>query len=211
MAGLKIGYRVLGMCQTNCYFLYREGDNRAIVVDPADAGDMIYTELRNRGLEVKGILLTHGHFDHVSGMNSLVQLTGAKCYACEHEKEVCRNPVKNLTKAFMGDGATVEPDIWVKDGDEITIADMKCRVIHTPGHTVGSCCYYFEDDKVLISGDTLFQHSVGRTDFPTGSMSQIVRSIKEKLFVLSDDVRVFPGHGDPTTIQEEKNENPFCQ
>ncbi len=99
--------------------------------------------------------------------------------------------------------------MYVKDGEEITIAGMTFRLIATPGHTKGSCCYYFEEDKLLISGDTLFQESVGRTDLPTGSMSTLVRSVKEKLLSLPEDVKVYPGHGEATSIGYEKAYNPF--
>ncbi len=100
-------------------------------------------------------------------------------------------------------------DFYVKDEEEITIAGVTCRLIATPGHTKGSCCYYFESDKILISGDTLFQESVGRTDLPTGSMSTLVRSVKEKLLPLPESVKVYPGHGDSTTIGHEKKYNAF--
>lgn len=211
MAALKIGRKVLGICSTNCYFIYEEGSNQVIVVDPADKGEAIYNDLEKAGFEVAGIILTHAHFDHIMGLKRLQQLTGAKCYACAEEQFVCETPSANLSESFLRREYTIQPDVYVKDYEKITIGSMTCQLIHTPGHTCGSCCYYFEDAKLLISGDTLFQGSVGRTDFETGSMSQIVRSIKEKLFVLPDDVVVFPGHGERTSIGEEKMENPFCQ
>ncbi len=101
-------------------------------------------------------------------------------------------------------------DVYVKDGEEYTLAGMEFRVIATPGHTAGGACYYFAEAGILISGDTLFEESVGRTDFPTGSMGTLVRSIREKLFVLPEDTRVYPGHGDSTVIGHEKEHNPFC-
>ena len=97
----------------------------------------------------------------------------------------------------------------MKDGEEISIAGMTCKILATPGHTKGSCCYYFENDKILLSGDTLFQESVGRTDLPTGSMSALVRSVREKLMPLPEDVKVYPGHGEATSIGHEKKYNPF--
>ncbi|MDE6673678.1 MAG: MBL fold metallo-hydrolase, partial [Acetatifactor sp.] len=104
---------------------------------------------------------------------------------------------------------TGTPDEYLKDGQELTLADMHFQVIATPGHTIGSCCYYFPEAGFLVSGDTLFAESVGRTDFPTGSMSSIVRSIKEKLYVLPGETKVYPGHGDSTTIEHEMRYNPF--
>lgn len=208
MAGLKIGRMMLGICQTNCYFVYREGQNEVILFDPADRGDYIYETLAGHGLHVAGILLTHGHFDHIWGSKKLKELSGAKIYAYEEEKEVCEDSAVNVS-AQAGRAYTVEADEYAKDGAELTVAGMTCRLIATPGHTKGSCCYYFEEDGILISGDTLFQESVGRTDLPTGSMSRLIRSIKEKLLCLPDEVKVYPGHGESTTIGYEKEHNAF--
>lgn len=208
MANLKIGRMMLGVCQTNCYFIYKEGTQDVIFVDPADRGGYIYETLQQHGFNVAGILLTHGHFDHIWGSKELCELSGAKIYAYEGEKEVCEDTGANVS-AQCGRPYTVVADEYLKDGAEITIAGITCKLIATPGHTKGSCCYYFEEDGILISGDTLFQDSVGRTDLPTGSMSKLVRSVKEKLFCLPDDVKVYPGHGESTTIGYEKEFNAF--
>jgi len=208
MAELKIGRIMLGICQTNCYFIYKEGDSKVIVVDPADDGEYIFKALKGKGFTVEGILLTHGHFDHIWGCSELRALTSAKVYALKEEEPVLLSADLNVSYQ-MGRGCTVKANELVSDGDEITIAGMTCKVIATPGHTQGSCCYYFEESKMLISGDTLFEESVGRTDLPTGSMSTLSRSIKNKLAPLPDDVVVFPGHGSRTTIGHEKEYNPF--
>lgn len=208
MADLKIGRMMLGICQTNCYFVYKEGQKDVILFDPADKGEYIYETLQKHGFHVAGILLTHGHFDHIWGSKALRELSGAKIYAWEEEKEVCEDAGLNVS-AQVGRSYTVKADTYVKDGEEITIAGMTCKVIGTPGHTKGSCCYYFEDAKLLLSGDTLFQESVGRTDLPTGSMSKLVRSVKEKLLCLPDEVTVYPGHGESTTIGYERENNAF--
>ena len=209
MAQLKIGRMVLGVCATNCYFLYREGESDVIVVDPADKGDQIYSALAATDFVVKGILFTHGHFDHLWGANKLRELSGAKIYALDEEKALCEDASVNLSAQF-GRSYTAAADVYVKDGEEITIADMTCKVIATPGHTVGSCCFYFEEAGFLVCGDTIFEESVGRTDFPTGSSSRLIRSIKEKIFVLPDETKLYPGHGDSTTVEHEKMYNPFC-
>ncbi|MBS7341222.1 MAG: MBL fold metallo-hydrolase [Suilimivivens sp.] len=208
MANLKIGRIVMGMCQTNCYFVYPEGKSEVILFDPADRGDYIYHSLKDKGFTVAAILLTHGHFDHIWGLEELKELSGAKVYAYEEEKEVCENASVNVSKG-AGRPCEITADEYVKDGATISVAGMSCQLIATPGHTKGSCCYYFEEEGILISGDTLFQESVGRTDLPTGSMSALVRSVKEKLMVLPADVKVYPGHGESTTIGYEKEYNPF--
>jgi len=219
MAEIKIGRMVLGVCQTNCYFLYREGEQEAIVVDPADKGENIYAALLKNHFRVAGILLTHGHFDHIWGLDALRNavnaaaeaegLASVKAYALEAERALLKSPRMNVSEQ-AGRACSTYADQYLKDGEELTLGGMTCRVIATPGHTAGGCCYYFEENGILVSGDTLFAESVGRTDFPTGSMSTLVRSIKEKLFVLPDDTRVYPGHGDSTTIGYEKRNNPFC-
>ena len=208
MANLKIGRIVMGMCQTNCYFVYPEGKSEVILFDPADRGDYIYHSLKDKGFTVAAILLTHGHCDHIWGLEELKELSGAKVYAYEEEKEVCENASVNVSKG-AGRPCEITADEYVKDGATISVAGMSCQLIATPGHTKGSCCYYFEEEGILISGDTLFQESVGRTDLPTGSMSALVRSVKEKLMVLPADVKVYPGHGESTTIGYEKEYNPF--
>lgn len=210
MNEIKIGRMVLSVCQTNCYFLYREKEKEAIVIDPADQGGDIFHALEKNGFTVAGILLTHGHFDHIWGSKELRELSQAKLYALEEEKELLEDCNKNVSEQ-AGRPYMVKADIYIRDGEELSIANMKCKVIATPGHTIGGCCYYFEEAGFLISGDTLFQESVGRTDFPTGSMASLVRSVKDKLFILPDNTKVYPGHGESTTIGHEKKYNPFCQ
>ncbi len=219
MGEIKIGRMVLSPCQTNCYFLYRDGEHEAIAVDPADQGQKIYGALLKNGFRVAGILLTHGHFDHIWGLDALRDAANAaaeadglepvKAYAHEEERALLKDVHMNVSEQ-AGRACSTYADVYVKDGQEITLAGMTCRVIATPGHTAGGCCYYFEEAGMLIAGDTLFAESVGRTDFPTGSMGTLVRSVKEKLFVLPEDTKVYPGHGDSTTIGHEMKYNPFC-
>lgn len=205
---LKIGKMILSSCATNCFFVYDEKEKNAVVFDPGDEGGLVYEKLTGAGLKIAAIYLTHGHFDHIEGCVELKRLSGAKVYALDEEARICRDASLNLSGDF-GMAYTVEPDGLLKDGELCEEAGISFKVIATPGHTEGSCAYYFEEAGFLIGGDTLFLESVGRTDFPTGSMSRLVRSVKEKLFVLPDEVKVFSGHGEATTIGHEKSHNPF--
>ena len=198
----------IGVCQTNCYFAYREGSDEVMVFDPADRGADIYRAITSKGFKIAAILLTHAHFDHIWGAQELRARSGAKVYAYEAEQPLCESAQLNVSEQ-AGRACTIKPNRYLKDGEIITVGDLSCEVIATPGHTAGGCCYYFKEDRKLISGDTLFLESVGRTDLPTGSMSTLVRSIQDRLWVLPDDVKVYPGHGDTTTIGFEKENNPF--
>lgn len=208
MSEIKIGRMVVGAVQTNCYFLQNVETNEVIVIDPADKGGKIYEELTNRGYKIQAILLTHGHFDHVMGVDELRKLSGAKVYLGEQEEKLISNADLNVS-AMFGTPYTTTADIFVKDGQVLELAGMKIQVIHTPGHTAGGVSYYLEEEGILICGDTLFLESVGRTDFPTSSTAELRASIREKLFLLPDDVYVYPGHGSTTTIEHEKENNPF--
>ena len=207
---LKIGKIVMGSVQTNCYFLYQEDEKKIIVVDPADRGEYLYNAFKEAGLEVAAILLTHAHFDHIWGCNQLRELAGVQVFAFEDEKDLCESAKLNVSED-VGRPYTATVDWYLKDGETVTIEGMEFKVIWTPGHTQGSCCYYFEKDNILISGDTLFEGSVGRSDLPTGDGKLLSRSLKERLMILPDETLVFPGHGNSTTIADEKKYNPFCR
>ena len=207
---LKIGKIVMGSVQTNCYFLYEEDKNKIIVVDPADRGEYLFNAFKEAGLEVAAILLTHGHFDHIWGCNQLRELAGVQVFAFEDERDLCESAKLNVSED-VGRPYTATVDWYLKDGETVTIEGMEFKVIWTPGHTQGSCCYYFEKDNILISGDTLFEGSVGRSDLPTGDGKLLSRSLKERLMILPDETLVFPGHGNSTTIADEKKYNPFCR
>ena len=152
--------------------------------------------------------MTHGHFDHILGAEKLRSLSGAKIYALSEEFALCKDSVNNLS-GWSGAPYTLSPDEALIDGQKLTIAGIPFQVLATPGHTLGSCCFYFEEAGFLVCGDTIFEESVGRTDFPTGSSSTLIQSVKEKIFTLPDSVKLYPGHGGSTTIEHEKKYNPF--
>lgn len=199
---------VVGAVQTNCYFLQNVDTNEVIVVDPGAKGERIYEEMTNRGYTIKAVLLTHGHFDHVMGADAIRKAANVKVYLGEEDGRLIENADLNVS-AMFGTPYTTKADILVKDGEELELAGIKMKVIHTPGHTAGGVCYYLEEEKILVCGDTLFAESVGRTDFPTSSASALVNAIREKLFTLPEEVYVYPGHGPTTTIGHEKENNPF--
>ena len=208
MENLLIEKMVLGQVSTNCYLAVNKKTKEAIVIDPADEARRIDKKIKELGLKPAAILLTHGHFDHIKAAAEISDLYEILIYAHEKEEEVMDDSLLNLSANF-GEPFTAVADMLHTDGQELFLAGMNIQVLHTPGHTQGSVCYYFPDEKVLFSGDTLFYGSIGRTDFPTGSMSELVHSAKEKLLILPEEVKVYPGHGEETTIRYEKKYNPF--
>jgi glyoxylase-like metal-dependent hydrolase (beta-lactamase superfamily II) len=205
---MKIEKFILGSMGTNCYLLINEESKELVIVDPATCPDYLVSHIKSNGYTPKAILLTHAHFDHVMGIDGFVMEFDIPVYLHEEEKQILEDPQLNLSGVF-GTSYSYHKVECLQDKQILELAGFKFKVIHTPGHTAGGCCYYEEAEGVLISGDTLFYQSVGRSDFPTGSMSTLVRSIKEKLFCLPDDVMVYPGHNDLTCIADEKLYNPF--
>ena len=205
---MKIEKFVLGSMGTNCYLIINEETKELIIIDPATCPDYVVSHVKSNGYIPRAIFLTHAHFDHVMGIDGWVKEFGIPVYLHEEEKKVLEDPELNLSGVF-GASYSYSDVKCLNDGQEVEVAGFIFKVIHTPRHTCGGCCYYCADEGVLISGDTLFYQSVGRSDFPTGSMGTLVRSIKEKLFCLPEDVMVYPGHNDATCIADEKKYNPF--
>jgi glyoxylase-like metal-dependent hydrolase (beta-lactamase superfamily II) len=194
------------MLRSNSYIVYEGGE--AIVIDAGDDAWKILESLQERKLEAKAIYATHCHFDHVLAVQDLKDTLGLPFYIHQDDREIL-DRMKEMTRGFLGievpDPPT--PDGYIREGERIEVGDEILTVIHTPGHSPGSVCYYVGD--LVFSGDTLFRNSIGRTDAYGGDQVKIVRSIVDKLFTLPDMVRVLPGHGPSTTIGWEKRYNPF--
>ena len=208
---LKVEVITNGPFVENALILWDEETREAVIVDPGDEPERISGAARVLALTVKEILCTHAHIDHVGAVAPLKDLLEVPFALHRAEEPVLKSmgPQARMFGLSSSDVPTV--DRWLEEGDEVQVGTIRGRVIHTPGHTPGGCCFFFPSEKVLVAGDTLFQGSIGRTDLPGGSFEQINRSIKEKLYVLGDDVVVYCGHGPRTTIGMERRHNPFVR
>lgn len=205
---MKVERFLTGILSTNCYVAWNEQTKEAVIVDPAAYCKKLAEFLREEGLKPQAVLLTHGHFDHIMGLDALLEEYPVPVYVHEAEKGLIADPKTNLSLTYTN-GYVFEDATYVTDGQKIAAAGMTFEVLFTPGHTSGGCCYYAETENMLFSGDTLFRCSVGRSDLPTGDETTLIRSIKEKLLVLPENTVVYPGHMAATTIQTEKTANPF--
>ncbi len=206
---MKIDFLVLGIVETNVYFLQNEETKEMLIVDPADNAAAIFQKVDEMGGIPQAILLTHGHFDHILAAKEVAKKYLVPIVAYETEKALLEDPELNRSILPGREPYGLTPDILVKDGEEPKISGFKFRIIHTPGHTAGSCCYYFYEDEILISGDTLFYASCGRTDLPTGSYKDIQKSLRRLMSELPENTLVYPGHDRKTLIGYEKQVNPF--
>ena len=205
---IEIKRLVLGMIRTNCYIVYTQDTKKAVIIDPATDSKRIINELSALSVVPEAVLLTHGHFDHMIAGDALRKEYGIPICILEEDANMLEDAVENCSATFLT-GYTTTADKLLKDGQTLDFLNGAFKVIATPGHTAGSCCYYNKEEGVLFSGDTLFQGSIGRTDLPTAKPSKIHVSIREKLFILPEDTLVLTGHGEETTIGEEKQNNPY--
>ncbi|MBO5424480.1 MAG: MBL fold metallo-hydrolase [Lachnospiraceae bacterium] len=209
MANLITITNVLGSLGTNCYTVANTETREALVVDPAARGDFLIEMYKNQNLKPVAILLTHGHFDHVGAVKDLkAAYPDIKIYAGVEEEDILKRPELNLSMMF-GANMSLEADCYVADGEEIELLGTQIKCINVPGHTKGGTCFYFADDRMVFSGDTLFYSSIGRSDFPTGNERDLLDNIEKKLLTLPEDVTVYPGHNDRTSIKREKAQNPY--
>lgn len=197
-----------GIYATNCYIIGCESTKKGIVVDPGGDAGRIMQAVEKKGLDISYIILTHGHFDHIGALKEVRDRTKAEVAIHSEDVHMLQDPGKSLAVLTGGGTGTVSADILLKDGDLLEVGDLRLEILHTPGHTQGGICIKI-GDGVLISGDTLFAGSVGRTDLPGGDFDSLMYSIKTRLVKLPDDTKVYPGHGVATTIAREKQKNPF--
>jgi glyoxylase-like metal-dependent hydrolase (beta-lactamase superfamily II) len=199
----------VGPLQCNCSVIGDEGSHEAMVVDPGDEIERVLELLRRHGLKLKMIAVTHGHIDHIGGAGKLHKATGAPVYM--NEADQMQIKLLPLQAAWIGmrPPGEVKIDHALGDADKLTVGDLSATVLHTPGHTEGSVCLYFDAQKKLVAGDTLFAGSIGRTDLPGGNFEKIMRSLQQRVLALPDETVVVPGHGPLTSIGEERQSNPF--
>lgn len=190
---------------TNCYFIIK--DDKCIIFDCGGSLEVLNFLEENKLTPIK-VFLTHGHYDHMSGIEMLrTKYNDIEVIACGIEKDLIEDPSKNMSAKFHVKPITLDKVTYINNGDVIDSLGYKIKMILTPGHTSGSCCYYIESEKLLFSGDTLFKETYGRFDLPTGSIKNLVNSVGIELMKLPDDTLVYPGHGKDTSISHERENN----
>jgi hydroxyacylglutathione hydrolase len=199
----------VGPLQCNCSVIGDDVSREAIVIDPGDDVADVLAIVQKHNLKVQQIIITHAHIDHVGGAKKLKAATGAAILLNQNDYALLKMLDVQAAWVGMASPGKVEIDQSVGQADKIRVGSLSADVLHTPGHTQGSVCLYFPLEKKLIAGDTLFAGSIGRTDLPGGSFEKIIRSLQEKVLALPDDTTVIPGHGELTTIGEERESNPF--
>jgi len=199
----------VGPLEVNCYIVGCEQSREGIVVDPGGNVEKIAVIVAQHGLKIHTIINTHGHFDHLGGNRQALATFGARLLIHQADAPMLSKSAEVARMYGMPGDNSPEADAYLVDGMEILFGTCRLKVLSTPGHTQGGCCLYFEDEHKVITGDTLFADSIGRTDLPGGSHEQLLDSIRTKLFTLPDDVIAYPGHGPETTIGHEKRCNPY--
>ena len=202
----------VGVLETNSYLLFDSNSKDVIIIDPGAEPEKILKVIDDNELQLKAVLLTHGHGDHIGGVKQLLSEKNVPLFIHSADKEMLISPRQNLSESIGFNVTAPEADNLLKDGQKIPFSNTEITVFHTPGHTPGGVSFFVhpEGEKpLLFSGDTLFYLNVGRIDLPGGNWDLLQKSVLEKLYVLPNETVVYPGHGPTTTIFKEKNENPY--
>ncbi|MBU5454326.1 MBL fold metallo-hydrolase [Caproiciproducens sp. MSJ-32] len=198
---MKVETLIVGRMEENCYLIIDENTNKAVLIDPGAGAEYISKKIEAYGADLEAIFLTHCHFDHNGAVDELKVKFDAEVYLNEAEAEYMNMDTSGLFTKLESKYK------YVTEGENVTVGSLNFKPIFTPGHTVGGTCYLVEDK--LFSGDTLFKGSIGRTDLSGGNFHDLISNIKNKLMILDDNIEVYPGHGDKTTISKERSKNPF--
>ncbi len=205
---MRIEALAVGPLQVNCFIVASPVTRQAAVIDPGDEGERILHLLRGEGLELKLVINTHGHFDHVGANRFLVEATGAELCLHSADRALLLRAADHAARYGLRTVDSPEPRRLLADGDRLQVGELTLEVLHTPGHTPGGVCLYTPGH--LFSGDTLFAGSVGRTDLPGGDMATLIAGIRNRLWSLPEETQVHPGHGPDTTLGREKTGNPYA-
>ena len=207
---MKLYQLQLGQIQTNGYLVVDEQTNEAVMIDPGSSALQIINRINELSVTLKAILITHGHYDHIGAVTALKTHFPVPVITHQDEAEAMADSHKNLSAAFTGEPITAQGDTYVQDGESLELSEeLSFKIIIVPGHTKSSVCFYLPKERVLFSGDTLFDGSIGRTDFYEGEKWDLIRNIQEKLLSLPKETLVYPGHGSRTTIEKEQKYNYF--
>lgn len=197
----------VGSYYSNCYIVGSEETREAAIIDPGADFNKIDSIIKELNVTPKMIILTHYHGDHIGAVLDIVEQYNTKVYIHKDDAEVLKDSSINFSKQIIGRSVSINPDVLLNDGDVLELGELKLEIIHTPGHTKGGIC--IKVGNIMMTGDTLFNKSIGRTDLPGGSYEELINSVKEKIFVFDEDITIYPGHNSPSTIKSEKLSNPF--
>lgn len=206
---MKIETLVVGPIETNCYIASDPVSREAVIIDAGDDAEEILAYVEQNQLQVKYLLNTHGHFDHIQANDAIREKTGAQLAIHADDVELLASPEKVSAGMMSVIHGCREPEVVLHNGDTIAFGPYQLRVIYTPGHSKGGCCFYEVQEKVCFTGDTLFRGSIGRTDLYGGNYAVLLKSVRERLQVVADDVTIYPGHGPESTMAFERRANPY--
>lgn len=206
---MNIETLVVGPIETNCYIASDPVSREAVIIDAGDDAEEILAYVEQNRLQVKYLLNTHGHFDHIQANDVIREKTGAQLAIHADDVELLASPEKVSAGMMSVIHGCREPELVLHNGDTIAFGPYQLRVIYTPGHSKGGCCFYEVQEKVCFTGDTLFRGSIGRTDLYGGNYAVLLKSVRERLQVVADDVTIYPGHGPESTMAFERRANPY--